>query len=121
MLQRFKMLPCLRDGDLELPQTGAIIRHLGRKLNLYGSGLEEQAMIDMLHEAYVDQREKLGKTIYTTGDFVRLRTIFESQIFRSLKMYLIIDLLQDKEKAEYVASLSDAFQPFQVCTFTVPP
>ena len=68
MLQRFKLLPCLRDGDLELPQTGAIIRHLGRKLNLYGSGLEEQAMIDMLHEGYIDMREKLVETVLFTAD-----------------------------------------------------
>ena len=69
-LQRFKQLPCLRDGDLELPQTGAMIRHLGRKLNLYGSGLEEQAMIDMLHEGYIDLREKLIEIVFTEGDFV---------------------------------------------------
>ena len=68
ILQRFKQLPCLRDGALELPQTGAMIRHLGRKLNLYGSGLEEQAMIDMLHEGYIDMREKLVETVLFTAD-----------------------------------------------------
>ena len=28
---------------------------------------------------------------------------------------MTFDLLQEKEKAEYVEGLSDAFQPFEVC------
>ena len=59
------------DDDLELPQSGAIMRYLARKYDLYGSNPKEAALIDMVYDGTVDQRDKLLRVVWTKGDFVR--------------------------------------------------
>jgi len=64
----FGQLPCLKDGDLQLVQSNAILRHLGRKHGLYGSSVNEAAMIDMVNDGVEDERNKYAKMIYTNYD-----------------------------------------------------
>jgi hypothetical protein len=44
----FGQAPTLRDGDAIIGQMDAIMRHLGRKLNMYGADLQEAAFVDMV-------------------------------------------------------------------------
>ena len=46
----FGQVPLLEDGALTLCQSGAIHRHLARKLGLYGDTIEESARIDEVFE-----------------------------------------------------------------------
>ncbi|BFZ25177.1 hypothetical protein BsWGS_28216 [Bradybaena similaris] len=61
---QFGQLPALRDGDLQVVQSNAILRHLARKHGLYGSSIEEAAIIDMLNDGVEDLRVKYGGLIY---------------------------------------------------------
>ena len=58
-LQIFGQLPCLHVGDLELVQSGAIIRFLAREHCFYGSNNAEAATIDMVHDGSFDLRQKM--------------------------------------------------------------
>ncbi|XP_064649375.1 glutathione S-transferase P-like [Lineus longissimus] len=60
----FGQLPCLKDGDFQLVQSNAILRHLGRTHGLYGSNNREAAMIDMLNDGVEDERMKYTNMIY---------------------------------------------------------
>lgn len=60
----FGQLPVLIDGDLELAQSYAIIRHFARKLGLYGSNDTEATLIDMINDGQEDLRIKYIRMIY---------------------------------------------------------
>ncbi|XP_005099402.1 glutathione S-transferase P 1 [Aplysia californica] len=60
----FGQTPCLKDNDLSLVQSNAILRYLGRKHGLYGSNEEEAAYIDMITEGIEDLRVKYVTMIY---------------------------------------------------------
>ncbi|XP_059154693.1 glutathione S-transferase P 1-like isoform X3 [Physella acuta] len=61
---QFGQVPALRDNDLQLVQTNAILRHLGRKHGLYGSNDEEASLIDMINDGIEDLRVKYLTMIY---------------------------------------------------------
>jgi len=61
----FGQTPCLKDKDLTLVQSNAILRHLARKHGLYGSSEAEAAYIDMIVDGVEDVRGKYAKLIYT--------------------------------------------------------
>lgn len=46
----FGQLPMLQDGDISVCQTRAMLRHLARKLKLYGDTLKDAARVDEVHE-----------------------------------------------------------------------
>lgn len=46
------------EAELVLPQSQAIVRHLARKLNLYGENLREHALADVVSETVQDIRAK---------------------------------------------------------------
>lgn len=50
----FGQLPVLRDGELLLVESSAIVRHLARKTCIDGSSLEDQAAVDMYFELSKD-------------------------------------------------------------------
>mmetsp|Transcript_18500 Transcript_18500/g.58548 ORF Transcript_18500/g.58548 Transcript_18500/m.58548 type:complete len:277 (-) Transcript_18500:355-1185(-) len=56
----FGQLPVLRDGDLILCESGAIVRHLARRYSLEGTTLAEKAMVDMYYELSQDLSDKRG-------------------------------------------------------------
>jgi glutathione S-transferase len=62
----FGQLPILRDGDLMLTQSGAIVRHLARKLCIDGSTEEEKALVDMYFELARDINMQKGQ-VYNIG------------------------------------------------------
>lgn len=57
----FEQLPSYRQGDLEIFQSHAIIRHLARVHDLYGSTEAEHVRCDMVEEAISDLTELIGK------------------------------------------------------------
>lgn len=55
--QPFKQIPVLRDGDVFLAQSGAMVRYLARQHDLYGDSVVEAARIDMIYEGGNDLRK----------------------------------------------------------------
>ncbi|GMS85715.1 hypothetical protein PENTCL1PPCAC_7890 [Pristionchus entomophagus] len=60
----FGQVPALKEGDMEIPQSGAIIRHLARKLNLTGETEEEKVFADFFSEGLRDIHDKYCEIIY---------------------------------------------------------
>ena len=52
------------DKSVLIPQSGAIIRHLGRVLNLYGQTELEHTIVDYVLESAVDWRSKFTPVSY---------------------------------------------------------
>jgi len=65
---QFGQVPCLHEGDMQLVQSGAIMRHLARKHGLYGSTENEMAYADMMFDGVTDLRTKYAKLIYQEYD-----------------------------------------------------
>ena len=57
----FGALPSYRKGDMEIFQSHAIIRHLARVHDLYGSTEVERVRCDVIEEAISDLTELVGK------------------------------------------------------------
>ncbi len=68
------MILKLISGDLKLTESGAILRYLGRKHDLYGSNDIDKARIDMVMDTAADLGMAMGRTVYNK-DFVILATI----------------------------------------------
>ncbi|CAI5451799.1 unnamed protein product [Caenorhabditis angaria] len=64
----FGQAPCLKDGNEEFVQTGAIMRYLARKYDLYGSNPADAAFIDMVFECVRDLRAKYERYIYYSDE-----------------------------------------------------
>jgi glutathione S-transferase len=60
----FPNLPYLFDGDLKITQSKAILYYLGRKLNLMGKTLADEALVFMLCDEAHDFRMKLNGLFY---------------------------------------------------------
>ncbi|MBL9041701.1 MAG: glutathione S-transferase family protein [Myxococcales bacterium] len=58
----FGLLPILiergDDGEFSLAESGAILRHLARRFDMYGSGARQHAMCDSLADFIADSRTK---------------------------------------------------------------
>jgi len=61
----YGQIPYFKDETVQIPQTQAIVRYLGRKHNLYGSSLAENAQIDVVLEGIVDFFNNMFKMLYT--------------------------------------------------------
>ncbi|KAL6072584.1 Glutathione S-transferase P [Balamuthia mandrillaris] len=64
----FGKLPLLEDGDLRLVHSCAIMRHLARKADLYGSDAREAALCDMWMEQCEEVQQALWKAEFITQD-----------------------------------------------------
>jgi len=77
--QKFKMglpfpnIPFYIDGNIKLSQSGAILRHLGKKYKMYGANDNEASIIDMLLDLSADLRLGLAKQAYSQPDFEKMR------------------------------------------------
>jgi len=58
----------LTDNGEQICQTGAIMRHLGRKHDLYGSTEAEKTFVDMVYEGLKDFHPKYTNIIYKEYD-----------------------------------------------------
>jgi hypothetical protein len=65
----FGQLPAISFGSLHIVQQDAILRHLAREHNYYGTLPEEMADADMIAGAVEDLKGPYGRAIYG-GDFV---------------------------------------------------
>jgi glutathione S-transferase len=63
----FGALPSYREGDMEIFQSHAIIRHLARVHDLYGSTEAERVRCDVIEEAISDLSELVGKAPWRTN------------------------------------------------------
>lgn len=61
---RFGQCPRYADSEVDLCQSNAILRHIGRKYNLYGASLAEAALVDEAVDGVEDLRRKYGDLIY---------------------------------------------------------
>ena len=50
----FGQLPLFIDGDVKLVQSGAIVRYLVRKHNMYGKSVQDELLCDQLYEGTED-------------------------------------------------------------------
>lgn len=60
------MLPCCRyvDDEVDMVQSNAILRHIGRKYGMMGSNEKEHCLIDMALEGVESLRAKYLGLIY---------------------------------------------------------
>ena len=63
----FGALPSYRKDDMEIFQSHAIIRHLARVHDLYGSTEAERVRCDVIEEAISDLNELVGKAPWRTN------------------------------------------------------
>ncbi|VDK31013.1 unnamed protein product [Gongylonema pulchrum] len=61
-------MPCLQDEDVKIVQTGAIMRHLGRKHNLMGRAEMDHVHADMFYEGINDIMSQYYELIYGNYD-----------------------------------------------------
>jgi len=60
----FAQVPSLSIDGVDLVQTGAILRYLGRKHNMYGDNPLEQTQIDIAIGGFEDLLQKYGPLVY---------------------------------------------------------
>jgi len=65
---QFGQTPCLNDGDFQIVQSGAIMRHLGRKHDLYGNSEYDHTYLDMFYDGIKDLHSKYVQLIYQEYD-----------------------------------------------------
>ena len=70
----FPNLPWYTDDNVKLTQSNAIVRHIGRKYNLYGKDKSEASKIDMLIDTASDIQNAIVKIIFSP-ECVRLHMI----------------------------------------------
>jgi len=96
----FPNLPFYQDNDVKITQSRAIIKHLGRKLNLCGSTLKGQAEIDMLLDVVADYTTMMTGLCYSPdfSDKLKAEWITGTGIFagRPGQLATRLNLLQDK-------------------------
>jgi len=64
----FGQLPVLHDGNFEIAQSNAILRHVARKHGLYGKDDTEKTWIDMINDTQEDVRLSYVRLIYQQYD-----------------------------------------------------
>jgi len=64
----FGQLPVFFDGDFEIAQSNAILRHVARKHGLYGKDEKEATTIDMINDTQEDFRLSYLQLIYREYD-----------------------------------------------------
>merc|ERR1711935_236450 len=69
----FPNLPYYIDGDIKLSQSSTVLKHVGRKYNMYGTNDTEAAQIDMLIDVSMDMRYGLAMAAYAQPDFEQMK------------------------------------------------
>jgi len=71
----FPNLPFYLEGDLRITQSGAIIRHLARKNNLYGDNETEHTRVDMMEGEIIDWARQIMGICYQDGFEENLKNV----------------------------------------------
>ncbi|KAL4858591.1 Glutathione S-transferase P [Chlorella vulgaris] len=61
---KFNQCPRLVDDDVDVCQSNAVLRHVGRKYDMYGKGLKEAAAVDEVVDGVEDLKAKYLALIY---------------------------------------------------------
>jgi len=109
----FPNLPYLMINDLKITQSKAIMYYLGRKFNLMGTTLEEEAYVLMLCEEIHDLRLKCATLCYGTNeDFETERKEFvETTLFQYFKKF---DDYLGKYKSKFIVGNHPTIADIQV-------
>ncbi|KAL1285938.1 Glutathione S-transferase [Trichinella pseudospiralis] len=95
----FGQVPCLYENGNAIVQSGAIMRHLGRRFDLYGNA-DEMTYVDEMYDGICDLRKKYAPFIYTEHSeeevekFTKEVLLVELQKFENLlkgKKYILND------------------------------
>uniref|UniRef100_A0A0M3IA45 GST N-terminal domain-containing protein n=1 Tax=Ascaris lumbricoides TaxID=6252 RepID=A0A0M3IA45_ASCLU len=78
----FGQLPCLKDDDVKIVQSGAIMRHLARRHDLYGRNEMERTFADMFYEGIRDIHQRYIQFIY-----------YEYICFADYALFEVLDVL----------------------------
>jgi glutathione S-transferase len=92
----FGQVPLYEEGDLVIPQSHAIYRHLARKHGLYGKDERERIRCDIVEEVFVDAQNTLG-TFFWNAKFQELRAEFERTTLQGLMLRLEQLFIQNDE------------------------
>ena len=79
----FQQLPLLEIDGLKLVQSGAIVRYIARKYNLYGKSTADQVHCDMLADGIKDMLGKLAGYPFQTN-----KEAFKAQVRPLIPRYL---------------------------------
>ena len=71
-------MPVLYDDGFQVVQSNAILRHLGRKYNLYGSNLQEAARLDFVNDGVEDVR---GAYLKLPGTLANLEKLLSASAY----------------------------------------
>lgn len=77
-------LPYYIDGDIKMSESNAILRHLARKNDLYGSTEQEKVRIDVAEGVFTDQMKGMVKLIFSP-DYANAKVAFLADIPNQLK------------------------------------
>jgi len=109
----FPNLPYLIHGHLKLTQSKAILYYLGRKFNLMGTNLKEQAYVFMLCEEVQDLRLKYGAfSNGPNGDSQTERKKFLETILT--EYFKKIDQYLQKSNSKFIVGNQPTIADFQV-------
>ncbi len=96
----FGRMPIYRDGDVEIPETFAILRHLGRKYDLLGEDEASRIRCDVTIESWRDYGNRMAAVFGAKSDSESARKVFVAEE--------LPELLSDLESF-YVANPSQSF------------
>jgi len=91
----FSQVPLLRHGGMNLVQSNAIIRYLGRQLKRYGSNALERALIDAAMDGAEDWRLKYLSLIYVDQLSDAAKTKYVNEVAKVWFGYFEIYLLKN--------------------------
>lgn len=91
----FGQLPVYEDEGIEINQSQAIYRYLGRKYDLYGKDELEQLRCDIVQEALVDVQASLGQ-LFWDPEFSAKREVYEKETLVPFMEKLQLLLNQNK-------------------------
>ena len=83
----FANLPYLVDGDIQITQSLACLRHIARKHDLLGKTEAEMATVDMLLDQAMDLRNAIVKVAYSGKDFDAQREAFVAKLPQMLDAF----------------------------------
>jgi len=100
----FGQLPLYEEGNLELVQSGSILRYLAKKHGLYPSNLEESARAEMIVDGVFDLLGKyLQITAYRSASSIS-EADFVAKVLPEWFSYLEKALKKNKEGTEWIVS-----------------